>query len=271
MALPAPSDATTCVVTGASSGIGADIARELAKRGLGVTLVARRAERLKSLADDLAAAHQVRTEIISADLTDPGARVDLLPIVEERGLTPEVLINNAGFSTTGPVYRAQHTREMALVRTNVEAVVDLCTLFLPGMVDRRRGAVLNVASTAAFQPLPGQASYAASKAFVLSYTQAVRAEVRPKGVTVTALCPGPVDTEFAETAGFGEGEAESALPRFMWLPSAQVAKAGIDGLDQGRSVVIPGPANRVSAYLAHLAPRSLVTAILARQHPSLKN
>jgi short-subunit dehydrogenase len=271
MALPIPSAATTCVVTGASSGIGADIARELAKRGLGVTLVARRAERLKALADDLAAAHQVRTEIISVDLTDPGARADLLPTVRERGLTPEVLINNAGFSTTGPVYRSQHTREVALVRTNVEAVVDLCTLFLPGMVDRGRGAVLNVASTAAFQPLPGQAAYAASKAFVLSYTQAVRAEVRQKGVTVTALCPGPVDTEFAETAGFGEGEAESALPRFMWVPSAQVAKAGVDGLANSRSVVIPGPANRVSAHLAHLAPRSLVTAILSRQHPSLKN
>src|SRR5260370_41431731 len=105
-----------------------------------------------------------------------------------------------------------------MVRTNVEAVVDLCTLFLPGMVERRQGAVLNVSSTAAFQPLPGQSAYAASKAFVLSYTQAVSGELRGTGVTVTALCPGPVETEFADAAGFASGEAEYALPKFMWIP-----------------------------------------------------
>jgi short-subunit dehydrogenase len=271
MALPPPATDRTCLVTGASSGIGADIARELARRGHGVTLVARRAERLKALAEELGTAHGVRAEAISADLTDPDARAGLVPALAERGLTADVLVNNAGFSTIGPVYRSDHLREVAMVRTNVEAVVDLCSLFLPGMVERRRGAVLNVASTAAFQPLPGQSAYAASKAFVLSYSQAVSGELRGTGVTVTALCPGPVETEFADAAGFDGGEAENALPKFMWIPSPQVAKAAVDGMERGRSVVIPGIANRIAAHLAQVTPRPVIVPIVARQHPSLKN
>jgi short-subunit dehydrogenase len=271
MGLPPASATTTCLVTGASSGIGADIARELARRGHGITVVARRAERLKALADELATAHGVRAEVISADLTDAGARADLAPTLAERGLIVDVLVNNAGFSTTGPVHRSDHAREASMIRTNVEAVVDLCSIFLPEMTGRGRGAVLNVASTAAFQPLPGQAAYAASKAFVLSYSQAVRAELRGTGVTMTVLCPGPVDTEFAETAGFGEGEAESSLPKFMWVPPAQVAKAAVDGVEHNRAVVIPGPFNRVAANLSQVAPRRLLMPLLARQHPALKH
>jgi short-subunit dehydrogenase len=138
------------------------------------------------------------------------------------------------------------------------------------MVERERGAVLNVSSTAAFQPLPGQAAYGASKAFVLSYGQATGAELRGTGVTLTTLCPGPVETEFAERAGFDEDDAEAALPTFMWVPAAEVAKAAIDGLDKGRRVVIPGAANRMAAGLAHMTPRRMLLPILARQHPSLK-
>ena len=217
MALPPPSPASTALVTGASSGIGADLARELATRGHGVTLVARREARLTELAAELHKAHGVRAEVVALDLTDADARGGLPGTLAERGLTVEVLVNNAGFSTTGPVHRSDRLREMAMIRTDVEAVVDLCSIFLPGMVERGRGAVLNVASTAAFQPLPGQAGYGGSKAFVLSYTRALRAEVRARGVTVTALCPGPVKTEFAESAGFTEEESENSLPKFMWL------------------------------------------------------
>jgi uncharacterized protein len=130
--------------------------------------------------------------------------------------------------------------------------------------------VLNVASTAAFQPLPGQAGYSAAKAFVLTYSQAVRAELAGTGVTVTVLCPGPVDTEFAETAGFGGGEAEAALPRFMWVAAADVATAAVDGLDKGRSMVIPGAANQAAALAGRFAPRSLLLPIVARQHPGLR-
>ena len=175
MALPTPKENTTALVTGASSGIGAEVARELARRGHGVTLVARREDRLKVLADELAEAHGIRAEVIAADLTDAASRGELPAELDRRGLTPDILVNNAGFTTMGPVHRADRTAELAMVRTNVEAVVDLCTLFVAGMVTRHRGAVLNTASTAAFQPLPGQAGYGASKAFVLSYGRALGA------------------------------------------------------------------------------------------------
>jgi short-subunit dehydrogenase len=137
------------------------------------------------------------------------------------------------------------------------------------MVERGEGAILNVASTAAFQPLPGQAGYAAGKSFVLSYTRSLSGELRGTGVTVTALCPGPVDTGFGEAAGFEDPEA--ALPKFMWESVDAVAKCGVDALDKGRVVAIPGAANRVGAMLAHVTPKRLLVPILARQHPGLKD
>ena len=137
------------------------------------------------------------------------------------------------------------------------------------MVTRHRGAVLNTASTAAFQPLPGQAAYGASKAFVLSYGRALGAELRGKGVTVTTLCPGPVETGFAEAAGMTDAEASESLPKIMWVPAAEVAKAAVDGLATGRAVVIPGTVNRTAAALAHLAPKSLLLPLLAQRHPAL--
>jgi hypothetical protein len=270
MALPSPSPTTTALVTGASSGIGADLARELAARRHGVTLVARREPRLTALAEELEKAHGVRAEVIALDLTDADARGSLPSTLAERGLTVDVLVNNAGFSTTGPVHRSDRQREIAMIRTDVEAVADLCALFLPGMVERGRGAVLNVASTAAFQPLPGQAAYGASKAFVLSYSRSVRAELRGTGVSITALCPGPVKTEFAESAGFDKEEAESSLPKFMWLPAADVARIAVAGLEQDRAVVIPGFANRVGAQFGRTMPQQVLAAFLARQHPALK-
>ena len=194
-----------------------------------------------------------------------------MPRIESLGLHVDVLVNNAGFTTMGPVHRADRARELAMVRTDVEAVVDLCTLFVPAMVERGRGAVLNTASTAAFQPLPGQAGYGAAKAFVLSYSEALHAELRGAGVTVTALCPGPVATGFAESAGMTDDEAAGSLPRFMWLPSDVVARAGIDALEAGRRSVIPGGANKVGAAAGHLAPRGLILGMLARQHPALKD
>ncbi|HEV3130854.1 MAG TPA: SDR family NAD(P)-dependent oxidoreductase, partial [Acidimicrobiales bacterium] len=163
MALPAPNPDRTCLVTGASSGIGAEIAGLLAARGLGVTLVARSKAKLEELAGQLASRYGVRTEVIVADLTDEDSRSAIASGLEARSLAVNVLVNNAGFSTMGPVYRSDPTKELAMVRTDVEAVVHLCSLFLPGMVERRSGAVLNVSSTAAFQPLPGQAAYGASK------------------------------------------------------------------------------------------------------------
>ena len=271
MALPPPAPDRTAVVTGASSGIGREIARRLAERGHGLTLVARREDRLRDLAAEVTAAHDVRAEVVAADLTDEDARRGLAAEVAARGLEPSVLVNGAGLSTVGPVHRNDPAAELAMLRTNVEALAHLTSLFLPGMVERGRGAVLNIASTAAFQPLPGQAGYAASKAFVLSYSRAVREEVRRAGVTVTVLCPGPVHTEFAETAGFDAAEADAALPRFMWVGAAEVARAAVDGLDGGHAHVIPGAANKAAAWTAPLVPPTLLTRVVARRHPGLRD
>jgi hypothetical protein len=271
MALPTPSEKTTALVTGSSSGIGAELARELATRGHGVTLVARRQDRLRVLADELAETYHVRTDVIAADLTFAEARQSIPEEIEKLGLTVDVLVNNAGFTTMGPVHRSDRAAELAMVRTNIEAVVDLCTLFLPGMVSRHRGAVLNTASTAAFQPLPGQAVYGASKSFVLSYGRALGTELKGTGVTVTTLCPGPVETGFAEASGLSDEEAGDALPKFMWVPAPAVAKAAVAGLAAGRPVVIPGAANRVGAVAAHLIPKSWILPILAKQHPALRD
>jgi hypothetical protein len=280
VALPSPYDAAmplppaapdrTCLITGASSGIGVEFARILAGRGYGVTLVARREEPLRKLADELTAANSsVRAEVVTADLSEQGSRRAIADRINELGLTVDVLVNNAGFTTTGPVSAAERDREVAMVRTDVEAVIDLCSTYVPEMVGRGTGAILNVASTAAFQPLPGQAGYGASKAFVLSYTRALNAELHGTGVTVTALCPGPVKTGFIEAGGFDAEAAESSLPKVMWLPAADVARAAIDGLDHGRPVVIPGAVNKLAAYGGHLTPRRLLLPLVARSHPAM--
>lgn len=266
MALPSPAPDRAAVVTGASSGIGLEIARELHRRGHQVVLVARSADKLAELAADLGdGAHP-----LPADLADRAQRAELLDRIGRLGLTPDVLVNNAGLSTLGPVAQSDPDAEVHMVEVDVVAVVDLCSRFLPGMVERGRGALLNVASTAAFQPLPGQAGYGAGKAFVLSYTQSLAAELRGTGVSATTLCPGPVDTGFGEAAGFAREDAENALPSFMWVSPEGVAKAAVDGLAHGRLVVIPGVANRIAAQLAQMTPRSLLLPILARNHPGLK-
>jgi short-subunit dehydrogenase len=254
------------VVTGASSGIGAEIARELVDRGHQVVLVARSEDKLRALADELGDG----VHVLATDLSARAERAGLLSRIEGLGLVPDVLVNNAGLSTLGPVHRSDPEAELNLVEVDVAAVVDLCSRFLPGMVERGRGAVLNVASTAAFQPLPGQAAYGGAKAFVLSYTHSLSGELARTGVTVTALCPGPVETGFGPTAGFTDEDAHDALPSFLWLPAAAVARAAVDGLDRGQVVVIPGAANRVGALFARFAPRRLLVPLVAKQHPGLK-
>src|ERR671913_561859 len=254
MGLPSPAPDRTAVVTGASSGIGAEIARQLARRGHGVTLVARRGDRLEGLAGELAATG-VRAEVLPADLSDRAARAGLLGRVEAAGLVPYVLVNNAGLSTVGPVAASDPDAELNLVEVDVAAVADLCSRFLPGMVARGSGAVLNVASTAAFQPLPGQAGYGGAKAFVLSYTRSLAYELKGTGVTATVLCPGPVETDFGKTAGFTPTEEKESLPPIMWVPAPEVAKAGVAGMDAGKVVVIPGLANKAGAAFATLTPK----------------
>jgi short-subunit dehydrogenase len=267
MTLPPPADDRAALITGASSGIGESFARELARRGHRLVLVARRAEVLNEIAEEL----RGRAHPLPADLSVPADRAALPDRIAELGLTVDILINNAGLSTLGPVAKSVPEKELNLVEVDVAAVVDMCSRFIPGMVDRRRGAVLNVASTAAFGPLPGQASYGAAKAFVLSYTHSLRGELRGTGVTATALCPGPVKTGFGETAGFSDEDAEAALPQVMWKTADQVAHAGIEGLAAGKGVVVPGGVNRVAGLFYRLGPRDLIAPILARRHPGMKN
>ncbi|AQA02039.1 oxidoreductase [Mycobacterium sp. MS1601] len=269
MALPPPSVTGTAVVTGASSGIGADLARELASRGYGVTLVARREDKLRELAADIGST--VRVEVIAADMADADARAGLFDDVSARGLTVDILVNNAGIGVVGAVATAPVADELAQVRVNVEAVVDLTTRAVQSMVPRGRGAILNVGSTAAFQPFPGQSAYAGTKAFVKVFTEGLRAELAGTGVTATVLHPGPVRTEFLSAAGFDEDEFAASIPKFMWLPSRTVAQIGIDALDNNRGSVIAGRVNQISTAVMQLIPRRILLKVLASQHPALKS
>src|SRR4051794_20027607 len=261
MALPPPSPDSTCLVTGASSGIGADLARALSSRGHGVTLVARREDRLRELAAELGDGAQVH----ACDVTDPNARKGLADALAARGTTVSVLVNNAGFGTSGPFVKAERERELDMVRTNIEAVVDFCALFAPGMAGRGSGGILNVASTASFQPLPMQSGYAATKAFVLSFSESLHAELgggRGKG---TPLCPRPGKTKFVDVAEIPDADR---MPGFMWANPQEVAEAGIKGLERAKRVVIPGVLNRAGAIGGQHAPRSLYLRVASRVHPA---
>ena len=237
MGLPTPQPDSTAVVTGASAGMGSAFARELASRGHGVTLVARRAERLEQLAEELRDAHEIRVEVIAADLADPAERDRLAAEIAARELTVEVLVNNAGFGIYLPFVESDRERELQQVRLLVEAVVDLNARYAPGMADSGRGAIINVSSTAGFQPLPGNGTYAAAKSFVLYHSEALHEELRPRGVTVTAVCPGPVKTEFQETSRPAFGQR---VPSFLWRTPEQIADESIRAVEKGKRTVVPG-------------------------------
>src|ERR1700742_2894269 len=257
MPLPTPSPTSTAVVTGASSGIGADIARELAGRGHGVTLVARREDRLRDLAGELSG-RGPHVETIVCDVADPAARAGLLDEVERRGLTTDILVNNAGIGTIGSITKSPVDDEIAQVRINVEAVIDLTTRAVQQMVPRGRGAILNVGSTAGYHPFPGQSGYPATKAFVKTYTQGERGELSGTGVTVAMLAPGPVRTEFLQAAGMDEQKFAASFPKFLWMPSRDVARIGVDALDNDRGIVIAGLRNVVSTRFMQALPRSVL-------------
>jgi short-subunit dehydrogenase len=261
MPLPPPAPGSTCLITGASSGIGAEVARQLAADGYGVFLVARREDRLRELAAEIEREHGVRAEVAAVDLADP-EQVEALPAkLGERGLAVDLLVNNAGFSTLGDVHR-NPDRQVGMIRVNCEALVALTCAFVPAMVDRGRGAVLNVASMAAFQPIPSQAIYAATKSFVLSFSEAVSEELRGTGVSMTALCPGPVATEFIEAAGFKKSKEEMG-PSFAWSSAEDVAQAGIEGIAKGKRVVVPGLGNRAIAVATQHTPHALLFRTVA--------
>jgi short-subunit dehydrogenase len=260
--LPDSSPSGTALVTGASSGIGAAIAGQLASRGHSLTLVARREERLRSLATELANDHGVDAAVIACDLGEPADRLRLVSELQLGERSVEVLVNNAGFGSHGDFVNNDTSRMVGMVRLNVEAVVDLTGRFLPGMVERARGAVINVASIAAFQPLPGQAVYGGTKAFVLSFSEAIRTELRGTGVSVTAVCPGPVSTEFPEAAGMGD--VEERTPDTFWMSAEEVGRHAVEGAERDRRVVVPGMINRATALAGQHSPRALALPLVRR-------
>jgi short-subunit dehydrogenase len=242
------------LITGASAGLGAEFARQCAQRGDELVLVARRKDRLEALAAELGLSH-----VIAADLGEAGAPGRLLADVAELGLQIETLINNAGFGVSGGIADAPQPRLLEMIDLNVRALTELCRLVLPAMVERRRGAILNVASTAAFQAGPNMAVYYASKAYVLSFTEAVHQELKAAGVKVTALCPGPTATEFFEVAGAASGR----LAQMATDPVA-VVRAGLEGLAKNKAIVIPGAMNKITAQSNRLLPRAVMRRIVAR-------
>jgi short-subunit dehydrogenase len=240
------------LVTGASAGLGVDFARQLAARGYRLVLAARRKDRLDELARELGNARAV-----AIDLSAHDSAAGLMADLEAHGETVEVLVNNAGFGLIGRFAKADAQRLRQMIDLNVGTLTDLCRAVAPGMIERGSGAILNVASTAAFQPGPKMAVYFATKAFVLSFTEALHEELKPHNIRVTCLCPGPTRTEFGDVAGFG---GNGMFDRVA-MESQAVVKAGLDGLDRNKAVVVPGLVNKVGAASTRFAPRAAVRKI----------
>ena len=240
------------LITGASAGLGVEFARQLSGRGQRLVLVARRKDRLDTLAKELGNARAV-----AIDLSKSGAAAKLLADLKAAGEEVDTLINNAGFGLVGRFAELDARRERQMIDLNVGTLTDLCRAVAPAMIKRKSGGILNVASTAAFQPGPNMAVYFATKAFVLSLTEALHEELKPHGVHVSALCPGPTRTEFGEVAGFGG----NGLFDRVAMESPEVVAAGLDGLDRNRAVVVPGFANKAGAFSTRFAPRSVVRRI----------
>ncbi len=245
------------LVTGASSGLGEQFARQLAERGLSLVLTARSIDKLAALAAELGSSHGVGTRVVGADLATPQGIDRLLDGLSALDVAIDHLIGNAGFGTHGLFAESDPREQRAMVTLNCEAVVALTRALLPGMLERRRGGVINVASTAGFQPAGTFATYAATKAFVLHFTEAVHEEVRGRGVRVMALCPGPVPTGFQARASFQIAPTQ----RFMTMSAAQTVRCALEDYERGSAVCIPGALNRVGATLASLGPRPLVRRV----------
>lgn len=244
------------LVTGASSGIGAELARELASRGAKLMLTARRRERLEALAAELGA-KGVETRIVTADLNDPAAPQQIYAAAEEAGIAVDILVNNAGLGQYGAFQSSPAEQELSQVRVNCEAVVRLSRLFVPPMVERRRGWVLILASTASFQPIPYLTTYAATKVFDRFFALGLAEEVARFGVKVTALCPGATESEFFDIA------KADAFKRRVQATSV-VARMGIDALARGRRTIVPPATGRVTAFMVRFLPVGLITRVIEK-------
>jgi hypothetical protein len=238
------------LITGASVGIGAALAHAFAANGHETVLVARREQLLTNLADAIAAKGAPRPTVLRADVARIDAARRIGEVLAASGLEPEIIVNNAGFGLIGAAAELDRNEQLAMIDLNVRALTDL-SLAWAGALERRKGGILNVASVAGFLPGPGMAVYYATKAYVLSFSEALHRELAPRGVRVTVLCPGPVPTEFQTRAGV----KTKTFPPFLTWSAEQVAQAGYRGLQEGRRLVVPGFANKVVTGLTHILPR----------------
>ena len=248
----------TTLITGASSGIGAAFARKLAKRGRNVLLVARSEDKLIALCNEIGRTSGIRAQYVAIDLTEPDAPYRLLEETQKRELVIDMLVNNAAFGSMGEFARQDRERELEMVDLNIKSVVDLTHRFLGPMRERQQGTIINVASTAAFQAVPFMATYAATKAFILSFSQALWEENRPYGIHVLALCPGVTDTNF-----FAASKIDRPPMRTVQTPE-EVVDAALRGMSRRKSVVISGWANWVTVEAQRFVPRSFVTKFVGR-------
>lgn len=248
----------TTLITGASSGIGAAFARKLAKRGRNVLLVARSEDKLIALCNEIGRVSGIRAQYVAIDLTDPDAPLRLFEETEKRALVIDTLVNNAGFGSMGEFAKQDRARELEMIDLNIKSVVDLTYRFLGPMRERHQGMIINVASTAAFQAVPFMATYAATKAFVLSFSEALWEENRPYGIHVLALCPGVTDTNF-----FAASKIDRPPMRTVQTPE-EVVDGALRGMSRGKSVVITGWTNWVTVEVQRLVPRSFVTKFVGR-------
>jgi short-subunit dehydrogenase len=246
------------LVTGASGGIGEDLARLIAAGGRDVVLLARNAEKLQTLADELSGAYKITATVLAMDLSEPGAADQVARTLAERRIAVDMLVNNAGFGTFGDFARENPQEQLRMLQVNVVALTMLTRFLLPGMLERRRGRIMNVASTAAFQPGPLMAVYYASKGYVMSLSLALTEETADTGVTVTCLCPGPTRTGFQERA---QMEQSRLFRVTSVMSSADVARAGYDAMMAGRALAIPGVANKIAVQSVRFVPRRLAAKI----------
>jgi short-subunit dehydrogenase len=248
------------LVTGASAGIGKALAEELARASTNLVLTARRSDRLEQLAQQLSSAHQIQTKVFPADLTRTDAPPKIFEFTQQNGLEIELLINNAGFGAYGEFYKVDAQRFLDMVQVNCSAVVHLTRLYLPLMIARRRGDVLMVSSTAAFQSVPYISTYAATKGFDLLFAEGLAEEVKPFGVRVCALCPGSTESEFGEVAG----QTQVAASKRHRETAEKVARTGLQALAAGKSSVISGLPNLLGVAGQRLVPRRFVARVAAR-------
>jgi short-subunit dehydrogenase len=257
---------TTALVTGASSGIGETFAQELAARKTNLVIVARSKDKLDQLATQLQQQHNIKVDVIAQDLTEPNATQRVFDTMTQTGITIDLLVNNAGFGDYGAFLERPLDKQVAMIQLNNIALVELTYLFLPGMKQRGSGGIINVASIAAFQPLPYLSIYAATKAFVLSFTEAIWAENKESGVNIMALCPGPTESQFFERAEFPDTFAGGGS---NYTPAEEVVKDALKALEKNQSnLVTGGVSNQLIVNLPRLFPRETVVSLVEKQFRS---